>query len=192
MKLLKNITVADIIEYETQEDINILEELKCGSLFILLDLIKLGNNRSDSDAENILMNTLNELGLIDTIKQVLYELVGELPSDIDDENIDDINLSFSNILENFYTQLQIVDNTLNIGDFLKFSPRYMYTYASGLQKRYIHNKNKKYMEDYENAAIFMGALTGKLKNCPRLNEDGTPYKPSLRDKLATLKSGGNI
>lgn len=188
MKFLKNITVEDIINYESLENVNILEELQYGSVFIIIDLIKLGNERTDDDAESILNNALKEMTLQEIIEQVLYELVGRLPNDNNDENIDSKNLSFSNILEEFYTQIQIVDNSLSIGDFLKFSPRYMYTYADGLQKRYIHNKNKKYMEDYENVAMFMSALTGKLKDCPRLNEDGTPYKPSLKDKIAALKA----
>lgn len=190
MRLINSIKIKDIIEYETLNEINILEELQSGSLFIVIDIIKLGNNCSEEEANNILNKALESMSLQDIIESIVYDLIGNLPDGDDDNNVEYKNLSFSNILEEFYTQIQTIDNTLSIGDFLNFSTRYMYTYADGLQKRYIHNKNKKYMEDFENVAMFMSAFTGNLKECPQLNEDGTIKKKSLIDKINALKMRG--
>ena len=68
------------------------------------------------------------------------------------------------------------------------STRYMYKYAEGIQKRYVFNKNKELRSEYDSVAMLMSALSGKLKECPQLNEDGTLHKQSIKDKLLALKN----
>ena len=43
-----------------------------------------------------------------------------------------------------------------------------------------------YKEQYENVGMLMSALSGKLKECPQLNDDGTIHKKTLVEKLQEL------
>lgn len=189
----KEILIKDVLQYERINDINILEELQSGNIFIILDLIKLGNDCSDEQAELIFNNALNENSLGEIIEQLAYELIGNTPNEKDEQNIDNTDKSISNILEEFYNQLQLVDDKLSISEFWNMSTRYMYSYADGIQERFIYNKNKQWKENYENIAMFMSGLTGKLKECPQLNPDGSLHKQSIKDKLQAFKmSQGSV
>lgn len=193
MRLIKEILIKDIIDYEISEGISILEEIKQGELFVIQDMIRLGNQCSDEDACHIFENALEKKSITDIINELITELIGKEPEQ-DEETIDENEFkSFGDILEDFYTQIQTVDDTLSISDFLNMSTRYMYRYADGLQKRYVHKKNVEIQNQYNNVAMFMSALAGKLKKCPQLNEDGKFKGSSAYEQLITLKSmrGGN-
>lgn len=186
MKLTKEFKVKDILNYELENDLSIIEELQNGSLFILLDLIKLGNHCSDEEAETILDKALNEMSLAEVVENLAYELIGKKP-DQNEEVIDSKNVStYSDILESFYSEIQTVDERLSLNEFMDMSTRYMYRYADGLKKRYINNKNREMQSQYTNVAMFMGALAGKLKECPVLDDNGNIKEKSLVDKIRSL------
>lgn len=189
MKIIGAIKIIDIIEYEYIEHVNTLEELQNGSLFVVLDLIKIGNKCGDAEAESILNSALTSMNVEELFEEVAYELIGD-KSDNEDECVEHSSFSsFSELLDTFYNQLQVVDDKLSISDFHNMSTKYMYKYAEGVHKRYIYSKNEQLRSQYENVAMFMSALAGKLKDCPQLNEDGSLHKASLKDKLAALRKG---
>lgn len=193
MNILGNkLIIKDIFDYESLNDVNILEDLQYGTLSTLIDIIALSHDCSEDNAIEIFEQASKEMKFTEIIEQVLKDLIGRLPSDDSEENIEDVDTSFSDILEKFYTEIQTIDNNLSIGEFLQFTPRYIYTYADGLQKRFIYNKNKQYLESFENAAIIISGLAGKLKEPPQLNENGTLKKASIRDKIAAIKLQGSV
>lgn len=190
MRLVKEFIIKDILDYELNEEVNIIENLQAGNWFIVIDLIKLGNKCDDAEAESILDKAIETMTMEEVLQEIAFELVGRETSD-KENNVDKKQYtSFSEILEDFYNQIQTVDENLGLNEFWGLSTRYLYRYADGLQKRYVYNTNKELQSQYHNVAMFMQALGGKLKECPRLNEDGTLHKQSLEDKLKMLSMGG--
>ena len=188
MRLTKKFSVKDILDYELENDLSIIEELQNGSLFILIDLIKLGNNCDDAEAESILDKALNEMSYTEVIEELAYELIGKRP-DENDEVIESNNITtFSDVLENFYSEIQTVDERLSLSEFWSMSPKEIYKYADGLKKRYINNKNREMQSQYTNVVMFMGALAGKLKDCPVLDDNGNIKKKTVMDKLLDYKN----
>ncbi len=187
MKLTKEFIIKDILDYEINEDINIIEELQSFNLFVVFDLLMIGNKCNYEEAEYIFKNAINEMSLDELINQLAYELIGKKPEE--DEECNDSNKfsSFSEILENYYNEIQTVDKNLSLNDLWNISTRYMYVYADGLKSRYVHNKNMELQSQYSNVAMFMSALSGKLKECPQLNEDCSLKKDSIADKLRAIK-----
>lgn len=188
MGIIKELKIKNIIDYELNNEINILDELQYCNVFVILDLIKMGNNCSDKEAEEILNKELKDKDIQQLVKDLAYEIIGSKPKNkekcIDLKNIE----SFSDILEGFYCEIQTVDKNLSLSEFQNMSIKYMYKYAEGIKKRYIFNKNEQLRSQYSNVAMFMSAFVGKLKECPQLNEDGTIHKQTLEEKLLALSS----
>ena len=188
MQLIKEIIIRDILDYETSQDINILKELEQCETFILLDLIRLGNKCNEDEAQVILEKALNEMELQDIIKNIAECLIGKRTNE-NEETVEQTEYkNFSDILLEFFTQLQSVDETLVFSDFINMSTQFMYRYADGVQKRYINKRNSQLRDEFENAGIFLGALTGKMDKPPQLDENGKLKKESLRDKILAIKN----
>ena len=183
MNICKEFLVKDIIKYELENDVNILEELSFCNFSIVADVISMGCKISEEEALDKLGELLKNYEITEIVKMLAYEIIGNEPSK-ENDNVDQSEFSsFSDVLENFYSEIQTVDKNLGLSEFQNISTRYMYKYAEGLKKRYVFNKNQEYQSQYSNVAMFMSALAGKLKECPQLNEDGTLHTKSLREKL---------
>ena len=87
--------------------------------------------------------------------------------------------------------MQAVDTNLSISEFESMTPKKMYSYADGLQKRFIVKRNLEMQDEYNYIAMFMGALTGNLKQCPKLDMDGSVHKETLEEKIERLLGGDN-
>jgi len=190
MKMCKEFIIKDVLAYELDNDINIFEELSQGNLFIILDLIKIGNNCDDAEAESILNKSVDEIGFDETVKELAYELIGKRPDEKDEVTNSKNYSSFTEVLEDFYDNLQSVDKNFGLNEFWGISTRYLYKYSEGVKKRYVNDKNLELQSQFSNAMMIGQMLSGKLKECPQLNEDGTLHKESLADKIKKLKMGG--
>lgn len=185
MLIVKDFVIRDILDYEDTEGISIIDELEQGELFILVDLIQMSIKCSEEDANDILSKALNESSLPEIIEKVVDSLIGRRAEKSEETVNKKEYKNFSDILLDFYTQIQIVD-TLSYSDFMHMTTRQLYRYADGLQARYINNKNQELQSQFNNVAMLLGAVTGKLKECPQLDEEGHIKKKSLRDKLAAI------
>lgn len=191
--LVKEFIIKDILDYEILNDINILEELGAGNLFIVHDLIKLSNKCTDEDADKLLEEYLNKYGFDNLFEMMITELIGRSADKDNDKNNIKQYKSFSDVLEDFYNQIQSIDKNLSLSDFWNISTRYMYKYSDGLKDRFILNLNKQSQESFINAENFIGLLFGKLKEPLYFNEDGKVCKHkekdmTLKDKILAVKN----
>lgn len=192
MSLCKEFIVKEVLDYELNNDMNILEELSQGNLFIIIDLIKLGNHCDDAEAESILNKSIEEIGYEKTVEELAYELIGRKP-DKNEETTDSKKYSsFSEVLEDFYDSVQTVDKNFGLSEFWNISTKYLFKYADGVQKRYISDKNQELQAQYSNVVMFGQMLAGKLKECPQLNEDGTLHKKSLAEQIKEMRKKGEL
>lgn len=190
MQICKEFIIREVLDYELNNDINIFDELSQANLFIILDLIKLGNKCDDAEAESIFNRAVEEYGYDEAVKELAYELIGRRPDDNEKNNVDKNYSSFSEVLEDFYNNIQTVDKNFGLSEFWNISTRYMYKYADGVQKRFISDKNQELQSQFSNAMMFGQMLAGKLKECPQLNEDGTLHQKTLAEKIKEMKHGG--
>lgn len=190
MQICKEFIIREVLDYELNNDINIFDELSQANLFIILDLIKLGNKCDDAEAESIFNKAVEEYGYDEAVKEIAYELIGRRPDEDEKNNVDKNYSSFSEVLEDFYNNIQSVDKNFGLSEFWNISTRYMYKYADGVQKRFISDKNQELQSQFSNAMMFGQMLAGKLKECPQLNEDGTLHKKTLAEKIKEMKRGG--
>lgn len=191
MQLIKEITIKDIRDYELKNDVDTLSLLEAGELFVIQDLIQIGNKCSEDEASEILDKALTEMGLTNLVKEILSEIIGRDLEDGDPAVDKNEYKNFSEILDDFYTQMQAVDTNLSISEFESMTPKKMYRYADGLQKRFIVKRNLEMQDQYNYIAMFMSALTGNLKQCPKLNMDGSVHKETLEEKIKRLLGGDN-
>ena len=190
MQICKEFIIREVLDYELNNDINIFDELSQENLFIILDLIKLGNKCDDAEAESIFNKAVEEYGYDEAVKELAYELIGRRPDEDEKNNVDKNYSSFSEVLEDFYNNIQSVDKNFGLSEFWNISTRYMYKYADGVQKRFISDKNQELQSQFSNAMMFGQMLAGKLKECPQLNEDGTLHQKTLAEKIKEMKRGG--
>lgn len=193
MSIIKEFVINDILQYEMNNDINILEELQCCNISIIIDLIMIGNKCSYEDALNILDIELRNREITNICEEIAYSLLGKEQDDNNDEYVENSeNLSISDILHNYYNELQIVDDKLTITEFISMSTKFMFKYSEGIKQRYIYEKNKKYRDEYDSAAMILSGLAGKLKECPQLDKDGKIHKDNVKDKLLKFKTKGSV
>ena len=190
MQICKEFIIREVLDYELNNNINIFDELSQANLFIILDLIKLGNKCDDAEAESIFNKAVEEYGYDEAVKELAYELIGRRPDEDEKNNVDKNYSSFSEVLEDFYNNIQSVDKNFGLSEFWNISTRYMYKYADGVQKRFISDKNQELQSQFSNAMMFGQMLAGKLKECPQLNEDGTLHQKTLAEKIKEMKRGG--
>ena len=189
MKICYEFIIKDLFDYMIMNEIDILEELESCNLFVMIDLIKIGNKCSEEEAEATLDKYINEYGLEAVVDELAYEVIGHKPDENEEIQNSKEFQSFSDILENFYNQIQAVDSNLSISEYMNMSTRYMYRYADGIQKRYINNKNQELQSQFTNAMLIGSMLVGKLKECPQLDDDGSLHKQSNEDKIKAFFAG---
>ena len=183
MKLVEEFIIKDLFGYMISNDIDILEELEQCNTDVVIDLIKLGNKCSDEEAEELYDRAVNELGFEKFIEELAYSVVGKEPTDNND-NVDRKEFTtFLDVLESFYNEIQSVDKNLTLTEFMNMNTRFMYKYADGVQKRYVNDTNAKWRDLFMDKVMLGQMLSGKLKDCPQLNEDGTMHKESEIDKI---------
>jgi hypothetical protein len=192
MSICREFIIKDILDYEINNDISIFDELGQANLFVILDLIKLGNKCDDAEAESIFNRAVEELGFDKVVEEIAYELIGRRPEDATDGLVEKKYNSFSDMLGDFYNSVQSVDKNFGLTEFWNISTKYLYKYADGVKSRYINEKNMELQSQFSNVAMFMSALAGKLKECPQLDEDGTIHKKTLAEKIKELKVGGKL
>ena len=185
MAITKEFLVKDVINYELTNDVNILEELEQGELYIILDLIKMGNNCSDSEAESIFNQALADMDIAEIVNEIAECLIGK--SELDNEPTDGEKPKYKNYSEVLlitFENLQSVGDAITYSEFMSMNTHMLYKYADGVQKRYINNKNAAYRDSFENAAIFAGTIFGKIKEPPQIKEsDINKKKGSVADQL---------
>lgn len=189
MKICYEFIIKDLFDYMILNEIDILEELESCNLFVMIDLIKIGNKCSEEEAEATLDKYINEYGLEAVVEELAYEVIGHKPDENEDTQSSREFQSFSDILESFFNDIQSFDNNLSISEFMGMSTRYMFRYADGIQKRYINNKNQELQSQFTNAMIIGSMLAGKLKECPQLDDDGSLHKQSNEDKIKAFFAG---
>lgn len=183
MKICSEFIIKDLFDYMISNDIDILDELESCNIFVMIDLIKMGNKCNEEEAEVILSKYIDEYGLEEVVEELAYEVIGNRPDkNSKTQNTEEFK-SFSDILESFYNDIQAIDSNLSISEFMNMSTRYMYRYADGLQKRYINNKNKELQSQFMNAMIIGSMLAGKLKECPQLDDNGSLHKQTEEDRI---------
>lgn len=180
------------MNYEIQNDINIFKELAAMSLDVVIDLLAMGNKVSYDETCEILDRELENRELTDIIKQLVEELIGRTAEDNEKTiKTEDIK-SFSDVLGQFYNEMQTVDEKLDINTFMNMSTNFMYKYGDGVKQRFIYNQNKQLKDNYTYIGMFMSAFTGKLKECPQINENGESNKQSLIEKLKAMNNRGGV
>ena len=189
MRICNEFIIKELFDYMINNDVDILEELGACNLFIMVDLIKLGNKCSDEEAETTLNKYIDQYGLEVVVEELAYEVIGHKPADDEEKHNSKDYTSFSDVLETFYNDIQAVDNNLTISEFMSMSTRYMFRYAEGIKKRYINNKNQELQSQYTNAMLIGSMLAGKLEDCPQLNEDGSLHKEDNIDKIKKFFAG---
>ena len=183
MRICGEFIIKDLFDYMINNDLDILEELQNCNLYIMVDLIKMSTKCSEEEAENILYKNIEEYGLENVVEELAYEVIGHKPDNNEEVHNSEEFHTFSDVLENFYNNIQSVDDKLSISEFMGMSTRYMFRYADGLQKRFINNKNQELQSQFTNAMLIGSMLAGKLKECPQLNEDGSIHKESEIDRI---------
>lgn len=183
MKICKEFIIKNLFDYMILNEIDILEEIGYCNLSVMTDVVKIGNNCSDEEAEDILYTAIEEYGIEAVAEELAYEVIGHRPEENEKKQSSNEFHSFSDVLESFYNDVQSIDSNLSISEFMSMSTRYVYRYANGLQKRCLNNENKELRNDYRLVCMFFAALSGKLKECPQLNEDGSLKEEDEIEKI---------
>jgi hypothetical protein len=189
MQLAKEFLIGDIWDYEIN-NVNILEELGQLNLFMVIDLIEMGNKCDAEMAESLLNKYLKEMTLEQIAEELTYEVIGNKPSENKEDNIENKWTTFSDVLWSFFNQLQSLDSNLSISEFRSMSTKSMYKYAEGVKERYINSMNLELEKIFVDKVMLGQSMSGKLKECPRLDPDGSLHKETLQEKLLKLKAGG--
>lgn len=189
MQLTKEFLIGDIWDYEIDR-IDILEQLSQLNLFIVIDLLMIGNKCDEAEAESLFNKYLETMTFEQIVEELTFEVIGAKPNDNKDDNVEVKQSTFSDILWSFFNELQAVDKNLSISEFRSMSTKNMYKYAEGVKERYINDMNKEFEKMYMDKVMLAKSMNGDLKECPRLDADGSLHKDSLQDKLKKLKFGG--
>lgn len=190
MKLCKEFIIKDILEYEIQNDMNIINELTNLNLDVVIDLLMIGNKILFEEACEILDRELENRELTDIIKQLFEEIIGRVPENNEPTMKSNEVDSLSDVLSKFYNEIQTLDEKLDINTFWNMSTSFMYKYGDGVKERYIYNTNKQLRDNYTSIGMFMSAFAGKLKKCPQIEENGEKKEQSLIDKLKAMSNRG--
>ena len=182
MRICSQFKVGELIEYMQKNDVDILKELEKGELFVVIDMIALGDKCSEEEASNKFQSLLKEYSYTEIISELAYEIIGRRV-ECNDETVEREDKSFLDILTDFYDELQTVDNKITISEFLNMNSEFMYRYADGIKKRYLFNKNERLRECYEFLGMYGQLWNGKLKECPQYDEDGSVKHISDKEKL---------
>lgn len=181
MQITNGFKIKDIIEYETINKVDIRKQLSHGDFTVVIELIAKGNSVTTDDA----MEQFKELIKSYTYEEIVQELAIEVfgrQAESDDEIVDSNNKSFTEILTSFYNEIQTLDNNLSISEFMGMNTSFMYKYAEGIKSRYIFNKNKELRDEFENIAMLMGVLDGKIKKAPQVKESDFKTAKQIKEE----------
>lgn len=198
MKIIKGLTIKQLIEYEAEKDINALEELENYSMEVLIDIVMISNKLDYDNACEYITKYIRNSSLSDAIVDLFVDIFGEIKSD-GKNNVEIKTRSFTQLFMDFYNQIQTVDDNLTFKDFCDMNTLFMYKYCDGIKIRVINNKNQDLQSNYELVGMFGSMLAGKLKECPQIKEDGKLDKKNHLNKqieqmreLKRLKEQGLI
>jgi len=186
--IIREISIREIMDYEILNNVNIIEEIANLNFDVMHDVIKLAYNIDDDEAYKILEDNIMTKGVEEVAKELCIDIIGREPSEKSDENVTEFN-SFSDVLNDFYNQIQCIDSNLSLTDFWNLSTKYMYKYTDGLKDRYIFNLNKKSEEQFLAAEQLLGLLFGKIKKPIHFDNNGVSSASNdLKSKLLRLKN----
>lgn len=185
MSICKEFIIKDLFDYMILNDCDILEELGYFNLSIMIDVIKLSYKCSDDIAEDILYKNIDEFGIEKVAEELAYEVIGHRPDENEETHHSSEYKSFLDILESFYNDIQSVDSNLSLSEFMSMSTRYMFKYSEGIKTRFLNNENNELRHEYMLTSMILSGLTGKLKECPQLDENGNIRK---KDKIEEMKA----
>jgi hypothetical protein len=173
----------------TLNDVDILKELQHREVYVIIDMIAIGNKCSEGDAVDIFEGLIDKYSIDDIVTELSYEIIGKQPDSKEVDTVDNNEKSYKDILIDFYNELQTYDNKLGLTEFLNMNTSFMYKYSEGVKSRYINVQNKKYKDDFESAEILAGAIFGKLKKPPKVTEDDfkTP-KQRKEDRINEMRA----
>lgn len=180
MNIVKNFIVKDLINYEQNNNINIITELKNGEYTVIVDLLAIGNNIDINEAIGLFQELIKNYEYIDIVKSLSISIFGE-NNNSDNGYVDTTNKTLSDILMDFYNEIHTVDD-LDINSFLNMNTTSIYKYAEGVKQRYIYNINNRRREAFESAQIDAGVKYGGLKEVPLVSEDTFMSKAEKKAK----------
>ena len=172
MKIIRGLTIKQLMEYEALNDVNALNKLENYDIDIICNIIKLSNNIDDNKCEEYVTSKIKEYGLMTLTVLLLEDIFGKIEQS-NKNNVEIKERSFTELFNDFYNEIQAYDSSLSYSDFCGMNTLFMYKYCDGIKTRYIHNKNEQLRNNYEQAAMILSGLAGKLKECPQINENGT-------------------
>lgn len=180
MNIVKNFIVKDLINYEQNNNINIITELKNGEYTVIVDLLAIGNNIDINEAIGLFQKLIKNYEYIDIVKSLSISIFGE-NNNSDNGYVDTTNKTLSDILMDFYNEIHTIDD-LDINSFLNMNTTSIYKYAEGVKQRYIYNINNRRREAFESAQIDTGVKFGGLKEVPLVSEDTFMSKADKKAK----------
>lgn len=181
MRITEGFQIKDIIEYEATNRVDIRKELMYGEMFVVVDMIAIGNKCSLDDALNILKRLRKQYEYKDIVEELAIEIFGR-QAEKDDEVVEDNDKSLTDILTDFYNELQTLDDKLSFSEFLSMKTSYMYKYAEGVKSRYIFNKNKDLRDEFDSACVYWGVFGGKVKKAPQIRESDLKTNKQLKEE----------
>lgn len=187
MNLVNNYKIREILDYE-EKGLNIIEELSCLNIDVIIDMIKLGNHCSVEEAEDILKINYEKYTLEEIAEELVYSIVGRRAENGEETYNENDAISFSDILNKYYDDIAALDSKLNISEFWEMSTSYLHKYADGVGKRFVKEKNMQIRMQYNMIGMFMQALAGKLKQCPELKENGQLEYNDLISKIKNMQN----
>lgn len=181
MNIVKNFIVKDLINYEQNNNINIITEIKNGEYSVIIDLLSIGNNIDINEAIGLFQELLKNYSYIDIVKSLSISIFGE-NNNSDNGYVDTTNKTLSDILMDFYNEIHTIDD-LDISSFLNMNTTSIYKYAEGVKQRYIYNINNRRREAFESAQIDAGVKFGGLKEVPLISEEDVKPKVYNLDEI---------
>ena len=180
--LFRDFYIKDIIGYEEIEQVSLLDELAHCSIDVIIDLISISNKIDVESSIKLLEDVLKNNDITYVLKELSIALIGKAVEDEKEQVNKKEYSSYTEILLDFYRQIQRVDN-LMLSDFLNMTTKMMYKYCDGLNERYIVSLNKSMQDHFNEACILSGVVFGSLKEVPQFDMDGSIHKKTLREKI---------
>lgn len=181
MRITEGFQIKDIIEYEATNRIDIRKELMHGEMFVVVDMIAIGNKCTLDDALNILEKLRKQYEYKDIVEELAIEIFGKQAEE-NDEVVENNDKSLTDILTDFYNELQTLDDKLSLSEFLSMNTSYMYKYAEGVKSRYIFNKNKDLRDEFDSACVYWGVFGGKVKKAPQIRESDLKTPKQIKEE----------
>ena len=170
MKLISDIKLKDIRNYERYNNISILEKLQNRSISTIIDIIMISNNiENREDASSLLDVYLeDEENTIDSaIKEIVDTLTGgkftKSDTSLSNGYIEE-DTSYSEILEKFNQELMAYG--ISYSEFWEMTVEDMYRVAEGIVYKIETEFNMYLQKAYISASMNAQALCGKLPKKP--------------------------